>query len=135
MKIGTQVENKRPRRTAINGSRGVLNVKGKDPNYEYRIVNDDRDRIAEFQELGYEVVTDNTIKVGDKRVANPTAEGSPVKVNVGGGASAYLMRIKKEFYEEDQAQKQALINEQELQMHKEAKKNADFGTLSLGKQS
>jgi hypothetical protein len=44
----------RVRRTPINGTRNVLNVKGKDPDSEYRVVNDIGDRIQEFQEMGYE---------------------------------------------------------------------------------
>ena len=39
----------RPKRTPI-GSRNVLTVSGKDPDFVYRIVNDVGDRIAMFQE-------------------------------------------------------------------------------------
>lgn len=115
------METKRaPRRTPINGVRSRLSVRGKEPGYEYRIVNDIDDRIAEFQEYGWEVVSDDKVKVGDKRVANPTSEGTPKQISVGGGTKAYLMRIKKEFYEEDQAAKAKQVNELESSMKKEA---------------
>lgn len=58
------------------GTRNILTVKGKDPNYEYRIVNDIDDRVTQFQEAGYELVANETVKVGDKRVNSATSEGS-----------------------------------------------------------
>ena len=73
----------RVRRSSINGTRNKLNVRGKEPGYVYRIVNDIDDRIQSFQEMGYEIVTDNTVTVGDKRISNVSQEGSPVQVSVG----------------------------------------------------
>lgn len=81
----------RTRRTPINGTRNRLNVRGKEPGYVYRIVNDIDDRIQSLKEMGYEIVTDKDVTVGDKRIANPTQEGSPVKVSVGQGVQAYVM--------------------------------------------
>jgi len=120
-----------PRRVPINGVRNVLTVQGKDPAFEYRIVNDEGDRVAQFESQGYEIVSDQTIKVGDRRVANPTKEGAAVQVSVGNGVKAYVMRIKKEFYAEDQASKQARVNEQEAAMKKDARQNADYGKLEI----
>jgi hypothetical protein len=125
---------KRPRRANI-GTRNVLTVNGKDPAYEYRVVNDVGDRISQFQEMGYEIVTDPKISVGDRRIANPTAEGSPVKVSVGGGTQGYVMRIKKEWYDEDQAAKQELPDRIEQAMRREAKESSDFGNVSIGNKS
>lgn len=121
----------RPRRASINGTRNVLNVSGKDPEFEYRIVNDTGDRIQQMQGIGYELVQDAGVTVGDRRVANPTKEGSPVKVSVGGGTQAYLMRIKKEWYNEDQEKKQAYVRETEKGIIREAKKNADYGDIKV----
>lgn len=122
----------RPRRASINGVRNVLTVKGQDPNFHYRVVNDTGDRINQFEQLGYEVVTDANVKVGDRRIANPTAEGSPVKLSVGQGVQAYVMRIKKDWYEEDQAAKQQYVNELEAGMKSNAKQAADYGKLKIG---
>lgn len=123
-------ETKRTRRTPVSGKRNVLTVEGKDPNYVYRFVNDNGDRVAIMQEQGYEVVTDSSIKVGDRRVANPTQEGSPVKASVGQGQQAFLMRIKKEWYDEDQAAKQAHVTELETAMKKEAKEGM-YGKIEI----
>jgi len=96
------------------GKRGRLTVASKDPNFVYRIVNDKDDgaRVAEMQEKGYEIVTHST-KIGDKRVGLPTKEGTPTQINVGGGMKAVLMRIKKEWYDEDRAAKDMEIDELE----------------------
>ena len=102
------------KRTPINGRRGKLNVKGKDPAYEYRVVNNIDDRVEDFLAAGYELVkNDGTHKVGDKRVATPGSLDSNVEFSVGGGDKAILMRIKKEWYDEDQKAKQRGIDELE----------------------
>lgn len=125
------IAKRKPRRTNINGTRNVLTVSGKEPGFEYRIVNDDGDRISQFEEMGYEVVKDQNIKVGDRRIANPTKEGSPIQVSVGGGTKAYLMRISKEWYDEDQAAKARRVDELEKGTLKEAREAADYGKVSV----
>lgn len=110
----------RPRRTPINGTRQRLSVKGQEAGYQYRIVNDTDSRIQDFIENGWELVQDKTVQVGDKRVASPTSEGTLKKVSVGGGQAAYVMRIKKEFYDEDQAAKQARVDQIEASIKSQA---------------
>lgn len=122
----------RPKRTSINGKRNILTVEGKDPGYVYRFVNDVDNRIQNFEDLGYEVVRDNSVKVGDKRVANPTAEGSPVMV-AKGGTKSYLMRIQKDWYDEDQANKQKIVDETEAAMQSEAKSQGMYGKLDISR--
>ena len=99
----------RPKRTPI-AKRDILSVQGKDPNFHYRIVNDSGDRIQNFKEAGYEPVLASDVRIGDKRVNSATPEGSLAQVSVGGGQKALLMRIPKEWYDEDQAAKQTEIN-------------------------
>ncbi len=123
----------RVRRSSINGTRNRLNVRGKEPGYVYRIVNDIDDRVQTFQELGYEIVTDQAVTVGDKRVANPTQEGSPVQVSVGQGIKGYVMRQKQEWFDEDQKAKQQRVNELESSMKSEADKVGLTGTLKISR--
>ena len=125
-------ETTRTRRTPINGTRNRLNVRGQEDGYVYRIVNDIDDRIQSLQEMGYEIVTDKNVTVGDKRIANPTQEGSPVKVSVGQGVQAYVMRQKKEFFDEDQAAKQAKVDELEATTKREAQAAGFYGKLKIG---
>lgn len=123
---------KRPRaRVSITG-RNVLTIReeDKDPNFFYRVVNDQGDRVELLKERGYEVVTD-AIRVGDRRVATPTAEGSPVQVHVGGGMKGIVMRIPKEFKEEDDAVKQGYVDSLEASMRKQSA--SDYGSVKISK--
>jgi hypothetical protein len=121
----------RPSRTSINGTRHILNVQGKEPGYEYRFVLDQGDRIRQMEERGYEIVRDKTVKVGDKRVSNPTADGTPVQVSGGGGTTLYLMRIKSDWYLEDQATKQKQVDDIEASMKAAAAEQGLYGKLEI----
>lgn len=115
-----QGKESRPRRTPI-GARNRLEIKNRDPNYHYRIVNDTDDgRVEYFKELDYEV--DTTAVVGRKRVDVPSAIGSAPTIAVGGGMNAVVMRKRKDWYEEDQKAKQELIDIQEAGMNETAKR-------------
>ena len=120
----------RAQRTPL-ANRSVLGIKGKEPGYVYRIVNDTGDRVASFQERGYEIVTDSSITIGDRRVGKASADGSPVQVAVGNGIDGYLMRIKEEYYKEDQAYKEQKLSELEQSMRKESKDISDYGNLKI----
>jgi hypothetical protein len=109
----------RVKRTPV-GVRNVLTVKGKDPNYEYRIVNDTGDRVAQFLDAGYEVVNAADVQIGDRRVNQSSGEGSVAQTAVGGGLKGVVVRIKKEWFDEDQAAKQAQIDATEAATQHEA---------------
>lgn len=130
--MATKETTTRTRRTPINGIRNKLNVRGQEPGYVYRIVNDIEDRVQSLQELGYEIVTGKGVSVGDKRIANPTQEGSPVKVSVGQGVQAYVMRQKQEWFDEDQKAKNARNDELEAQMKRDAQEAGFYGKLKIG---
>lgn len=121
------------RRTSINGTRNVLNISGKEPGWSYRVVNDVGDRIEQLKEIGYEIVEDSKVQVGDRRIANPTKEGSPVKVSVGGGVQGYVMRIRQEWKDEDQAKKDAHVDKIEQGLVRDAKEQSDYGKITVGK--
>lgn len=121
----------RVQRTPI-GTRNVLTVKGKDPNYVYRHVNDIDDRVQMFQEAGYELVQDESVQVGDKRVNAASSLGSAKAVSVGQGTKAYLMRIKREWYEEDQAKKLSNVADIE-RATKEKALDGTYGDLKLSR--
>ena len=110
--------------------RNVLTVKGKDPNYVYRIVNDQDDRITQFKDAGYEIVQKETVEVGDKRASSGSSMGSIATMAVGRGQKAYLMRIPREFYVEDQALKQRTVDAQEASI-KEKALDGTYGKLEI----
>ena len=118
-------------RTPI-GTRNILTVKGKDPNYVYRHVNDIDDRISMFQEAGYELVQDESVVAGDKRVNAASSLGSAKAVSVGQGTKAYLMRIKRDWYEEDQAKKLSNVADIE-RATKEKALDGTYGDLKLSR--
>ena len=111
--------------------RGPQAIAGeKNPEFEYRFVNDTGSRIQNFKAAGYEFVTGDDLIVGDNRVSDATDLGSAKRVISNDGTTSYLMRIKKEYYEEDQASKAAAIKEQEAAMKQEASTGM-YGKLNI----
>ena len=106
------------------GRRNVLTVSDKDPNYVYRVVNDTGDNVHRLKEQGYEFAPDSKHTVGDKRLNATTSEGSLKQISVGDGMKAYVMRIRKDEYAEQQAEKQTYVDE----LEKATKQQALTGT-------
>lgn len=126
----SRVQEKRVARKSLF-QRGPQSILGeKDPNYVYRFVNDTGSRVANFQSAGYEFVEDKDLVVGDSRVFDPSDLGSAKRVTSNDGTTSYLMRIKKEYYEEDQAAKAALVNETEQAMKRDASQGM-YGSIKV----
>jgi hypothetical protein len=92
--------------------RNRISFSNLDPNYVYRVVNDREGRIDKMQTIGYDFVQADE-QIGDYRVAEGSKLGSAVSKPVGGGVNGYLMRIPKEYYEEDRKAKDDKINASE----------------------
>jgi len=118
-------------RTPVS-QRNILTVKGKDPNYEYRIVNDVEDRVTQFTDAGYEFVQDDTVQVGDIRAATGTNIGSKKQLSVGQGTKAFVMRIKKEWFDEDQRAKLKQVDLQESSIKQKAL-DGNYGKLEISR--
>ena len=95
----------RPKRKPIT-KRNVLTSKAR-PGYVNRWVNDIDDRIMMFEEAGWKVVRKDSQDTSEKKAEEPSKLGSIVRKAVGGGYYAVLMEIPQEWYDEDQAAKQA----------------------------
>lgn len=108
--------------------RNRLNVKNRDPNYHYRIFTDIDDRIDAAKAAGYELDTENA-SLTDSRVDVPHGMGAAT-VSVGAGRKGVLMRIRKDWFQEDQALKQKEINQTEATIKKAAEKY-ERGTLEI----
>jgi hypothetical protein len=122
----------RPSRVPLSG-RNRLAVKNKEEGYVYRYVNanleNDPDRVERMQAAGYEIVPQAVAgKLGDSRVDNATPIGSSASIAVGQGTRAILMRIRQDWYKEDQNTKQHEIDAIEQTMRSESK--ADYGKLN-----
>lgn len=117
--------------------RNVLTVedKYKREDFEYRFVNDREDRINIFEDAGWEKVMDDeqVIQVGDDSIRRETRDGTPVTKNVGGGKVAYLMKIPKDVYDEEQAIKQREIDESERAMKQQIESGEGrYGSAKFG---
>lgn len=122
---------RRVRRTPI-GKRNVLTVSGMEEGYNYRFVNDSGDRVQEFLDNGWEKVPAKKVRVGDKRIGAASEEGTDATASVGQGVKAYIMRIRKDWYEEDQEAKQAHINATEAATREKAL-DGTYGKLEISR--
>ena len=110
--------------------RNVLTTRDKDKGYEYRFVNDVEDRISLFEEAGWEIVKGQ--KVGDQRAGSDSPVGSATTKAVGGGKIAVPMKKKKEWYEEEYAQKQSVNDKSEEGLIAHAAQGR-YGKLQINK--
>ena len=125
----------KPKERIRIGGRNVLTVDHKDigDGYVGRIVNDDPGRINMFRDAGWEVVEKRGgAQIGDPQVGDGHQVGAVVTKSVGGGRVGYLMRIKKELYEEDQQLKADKIKETEAGLKMEKNKKGRYGEVKIG---
>lgn len=130
--LNTKTLVERPKRAHVT-SRSRLSVRNKEPGYKYRIVNvnleSDPNRVEDLIDRGYEIVPSSKVgQVGDKQVGIPSALGSAGQISVGQGTKAITMRIREDWYEEDQAAKQAEVDATE---QRAAKSGADYGKVEI----
>lgn len=119
-------------RIPVGGNKDILTVKGKNDNYVYRWVNDTDNRIQTFLEAGYDF-EQSDVAVGTKDVNQEVGKGSTVTKAVGKNTTAYLMKIPKEWYEEDQAAKQRdRVDRAEEMIHEHANKvSGRYGEIKV----
>jgi len=118
-----RVKRNKKERIPVNGNtKNILTVSNRDPDYKYRWVLNDPDRVAKFKEAWYEVVerTDD-LRVGDRKVDTSAGTSSIVETRAGMGRNYVLMRLPKELWEEDQRAKQKQVDDSEAEMQREAK--------------
>ena len=132
---GTQAKDRaeavseRPRRSRVAGGRDKLTVSGQDPAFQYRWVKDvgnsvekpdgslhlkPGQRILSFQESGWSFVKSGEVgDIGESHVYSTKNQGDIIRLAAGMDEYLFLMKIKKEWYEEDQAAKEEEIKEME----------------------
>lgn len=118
--------------------RNVLTVSGSSKDYVQRWFNDVDERIHKAKLGGWEIVTYGDLKAVGDRTVNTTkhSDKEPVTKPVGGGITAYLMQIKKEWYEQDQAAKQAQVDELEQSMlpeDKDDQHSRTYGRINISR--
>lgn len=98
------------------------------PGYVRRVVNDVGDRIERLKGLGWEVVDEPGIRIGDQRAidSNKNPEGSPY-FPVGENMMAVLMEIPKEIWDADREVKREAVNRIEREIRNQHKKEGYDG--------
>lgn len=123
----------RPTRVPVSANRAPLNVKGFDhQNFQGRWVNDIDDRIAAFLEGGYEFVTKDGNTSVEPTMDATTKLDSRVKKPVGKGVTAYLMRLPKALWLEDQMAKERELQALDRAMKSPGSNGADYGKVRIG---
>lgn len=122
-----KVRETRPKRVPI-GKRNVLSA-APEEGYEQRFVNDVEDRIEVFEQAGWEVAPKTA--VGDEMVGNESSVGGKTTKNVGGGVTAVLMRKRKDWFDEDYAEKQREIDDQEKGLIRQTQKDGHYGKIKI----
>lgn len=121
----------RETRVPVSGNRNILTVDGKEEGFMYRWVKDIGNRIKRFERAGYEVVK-HDVTVGDARAAVASEPGAAVTAfGNKEGEKLVLMRIRQEYYDEDQAAKMAEIDAIEAAMGKNVE--GSYGDIKISR--
>jgi len=122
--------NGRPIRVPL-GTRNVLTAPKKE-GFVRRFVNDDADRVKQFEAAGYKVVRENIV-VGDPRTGKGGKVGTVVSPSVGAGQKAVLMEIPQQYYDEDQKAKQDSLTTGEQDMKRQLNSGGDgsYGNVNI----
>ena len=132
-------------RVPVDGMRDIMTVRGRDPAYEYRWVADSDEkgsRIWKFKRGGWDLVKldeeEAKLTIGQESVYKSKEDGTLCRLHTGDGAYSYLMRIKKEWYDEDQDNKAASIRETEAgiigeQSSQGEANNGQYGSVKFEK--
>lgn len=104
-----------------------------DPNYSYRWANDDNNRIRRLEEDDWDVVdAKDPSKERDRRSGLGSAMCMVVGKNADGTEKkAYLMRKRKDWYEEDRKEKAAAVDATEEAIRQEGNKPGQYGEIKI----
>lgn len=119
----------------LGGSNDPLVFHDKDPDYHYRVFNDNPNkpgRIALAKEAGYEEVVSDEV-MGEGNVNTPKKMGKGVTIPAGPGITGVLMRIPKKWYEEMQKEKQKDVDESEAAIRRHSRGPNRYGKIEIGK--
>lgn len=101
---------RKPKRSKL-GMRDILTYESV-AGYVQRFVNDAGNRIRMFEDAGWEIVRGDS-PIGDEYVGNSKLPGDAVVKPLRNGGRAVLMRKKKEWFDEDYAEKQKITDAKE----------------------
>ncbi len=117
-------------RVPIGTNRDVTAVRTTPDGYTDRWVNDKPSRIERFKQAGYEHV--ESAQVGDVGVEGTHSENGVVSRDMGKGETAYLMRQRQDYFDEDQATKQRDIDKTVQSLRRDKIKSTESTDGSYG---
>lgn len=122
-------------RVPVGQNRDITNVHDTPEGYKDRWVNDEAGRIEKFRAAGYESV--ETAQMDSSNVDGSHTESGVVSKDMGKGQTAYLMRQRQDYYDEDQIAKQITVDETEDSMRKTKIKShestdGNYGEVKIG---
>ena len=114
----------RPKRNNVAG-RNRLSIANQDPNFVYRVVAVDNEarisRVEDMKSLGWEVVPG--VDIGDQRADIGKGIGRTGVISVGGGVTGVPMRCPRDWYDEYQKEKQAVVDHSAEEIRKNLEPN------------
>lgn len=126
----------RPKRVPMSGSRQRMKVDDeyKDPAFHYAWINDQKDLIHRAKRAGYEHVETSEMPFWgstDSEASGSTS--SIISMNVGKGVTGYLMKQPIEFYNEDRAEMDKVVDDRESDMKKtlNSGKDGTYGEVTI----
>jgi hypothetical protein len=122
---------RKTRKPLTDGFSDRISIRGKDPAYEYYIATDRPGRVDRLEEAGWEKVTDKETTVGTSRIGLPTQEGTVRTIALGGGEVGVLMKIKKEWYDEDREAKAKKAKDTITQIQKDTEGSDRYGSIKV----
>lgn len=127
---------KRPTRVPMSGQRMRMHIEeeDKDPNFHYAWINDTSGLIQRAKRAGYENVLTSEIPAwGEAGIDATNSSSSVVSMEVGNSTTAYLMKQPMEFYEEDNAETNAITDAREADMKKDLNsgRNGTYGDVDI----
>lgn len=121
----------RMKRVPIGTRKNLVTAEEDDFNYRYRWVRDKDARLQSFLDAGYDFVSQGQSGEGGLVPANmDTRTSAPSKDS---SDRLYKMRIPKEFYEEDQSEKQKRIDAIENDLKPSAERDGLSGKLEVSR--
>ncbi len=121
-------------RVPVEGLRDILTVEGKDPNFHYYWELDSDEtgtNIYKRLRAGYEFVQADTVIVGQANVYKSSNVGTIVRVPNPDGRYLYLMRIPKDWHEDDLKAQELRNKESEQSIYEDANQSGRYGSVKL----
>lgn len=128
----TEAVEQRPKRIPV-GTRPKMSVTGKDPDYEYRWVNDYPGRIDMFKEGGWIPCLNGETNASNFRAEDATTVGSLQSMVASGtdGTRAYLLKIHKDLYNADFLDGQKIVDELERDQLAVHANDGEYGSIKI----